>query len=229
MEYGILKNIFPQCPSGLLTEYAPIVTNALKLYNINTANRARAFLANLGHESAQLTHFVENLNYSAVGLRRTFPKYFPTITDTVGYSNKPERIANKVYANRMGNGDPLSGDGWKHRGRGGIMITGKDGYAAANKGMRLPAGVNLLDAPDLLAAPRYAIESAAWWWESHGLNLLADKMEDPNKELFVFNCICAKINLGPATDLAKNPGLLPRINGLEDRRATYQLCKKWVK
>lgn len=229
MEYGIYKNLFPACPSGLIKDYAPIIDGAMSMYNINTSNRVRAFLAQVGHECADFTRFVENLNYSAVGLTRTFLKYFPTITDTVGYANKPERIANRVYADRMGNGSVLSGDGWKHRGRGGIMITGLDGYKAANKGMKLPAGIDLLKAPDLLATPRYAIESAAWWWASNGLNELADKLGDPQTELFVFNCISAKINLGPGADLKKHPELLPRINGLEDRRARYQLTKKWVR
>jgi putative chitinase len=129
-------------------------------YEINTPLRIAHFLAQIAHESAGLTATVENLNYSAMGLMKTFPKYFPTLQAATYYSRQPEKIANKVYANRMGNGGETSGDGWKYRGRGFIQLTGHDNYVRYGH----ENDPNNIDPAD----------SAAWFWSTHNLNALAD-------------------------------------------------------
>lgn len=141
------------------------INAALDRYEINEPILIAAFLAQIGHESARLTAVEENLNYSANGLRSTFPKYFTT-QQAGAYARKPKAIANRVYANRMGNGDERSGDGWRYRGKGLIQITGKDNHAACGEAL----GLDLLTAPELLMQPVYAAMSAAWYWASRGLN-----------------------------------------------------------
>jgi putative chitinase len=115
--------------------------------------------------------FSENLNYSDKGLNGIFKKYFPTIASTAGYARKPEKIANKVYANRMGNGAEASGDGWKYRGRGPIQLTGKDNYTAFAADVKRP---DVLKNPDLVVG-ELAFESALWFFRKNGLLAVADK------------------------------------------------------
>lgn len=128
------------------------------------------FIAQCAHESAGFTRFVENLNYSAEGLMRTWPNRFPNFEATDGYARNPERIANLVYANRSGNGNEASGDGWKYRGRGCIQLTGHNNYTAASAAIQYP----LATQPDDLALAAYAAPVACWFWQSRGLNELAD-------------------------------------------------------
>jgi putative chitinase len=127
-------------------------------------------LAQCGHESNGFTVFKENLNYSAEGLVSTFSKYFPNISSTAGFAKNPQKIANKVYANRMGNGSEESGDGYLYRGRGVIQLTGKDNYKAFAdfKGKTLNDVVNYLETTE------GAIESALWFWKTRGLNAVCD-------------------------------------------------------
>ena len=137
-------------------------------FEINTALRLAHFLAQCGHESGGFKLVKENLNYSGKGLLATFPKYFTTET-AVLYERKAEKIANMVYANRMGNGDKTSGDGYRFRGRGFIQLTGHDNYAAFGKAI----GEDILASPDLVAT-KYPLASAAWFWNKNKINVIAD-------------------------------------------------------
>ena len=146
-------------------------------YGITTKIRIAHFMAQIEHESG-LKPISENLNYSKDGLLKTFAKYFtinhalePNKSDSAQYARQPEKIANRVYANRMGNGGEASGDGWKYRGRGFIQVTGKENY------FRLANDTDLdcLKNPDLLLEEANAMISALWFWELKGLNSFADK------------------------------------------------------
>lgn len=139
-------------------------------YAINTPLRLAHFLAQAGHESGGFKAVKENLNYSAEGLNKIFPKYFPTVEAAKPYARNPEKIANKVYGNRMGNGDEASGDGFKFRGRGYIQLTGKVNYTAFDAAVP----ENILANPDLVAT-KYPLLSAGWFWGKNNLNAIADK------------------------------------------------------
>jgi len=139
-------------------------------FEINTPLRLAHFLAQAGHESGNFRLVKENLNYSAKGLNGIFKKYFPTLESALPYERKPEKIANKVYANRMGNGDEASGDGAKHCGRGFIQLTGKTNYQAFFKALGLP-----VDSDPNLVATQYPLLSAAWFWNKNGLNKISDQ------------------------------------------------------
>jgi putative chitinase len=138
-------------------------------FEINTPLRLAHFLAQAGHESGGFKALNENLNYGAKGLLGTFAKYFTPDTATL-YERKPEKIANLVYANRMGNGDKASGDGYRFRGRGYIQLTGKDNYSAFDK----TVDENILENPDLVAT-KYPLASAAWFFHKNGLQKIADE------------------------------------------------------
>jgi putative chitinase len=138
-------------------------------FGINTPLRVAHFLAQCGHESGGFRVTQENLNYSAKGLNGIFKKYFPTEAAATPYARQPQKIANKVYANRMANGSEASGDGYKFRGRGYIQLTGRDNYTQFGKAI----GVDIPNNPDLVAS-KYALASAAWFWSKNGLNKLAD-------------------------------------------------------
>jgi len=139
-------------------------------YDITTVERVAGFLAQCGHESADFTVLKENLNYSADGLHKVFPKRFPTLESANPYNRNPEKIANKIYADRMGNGPEASGEGYKFRGRGAIQLTGKDNYTkfAASVGKSLDEAVTYCE--NLTGA----IESACWFWKTHNLNNYCD-------------------------------------------------------
>ena len=133
------------------------------------------WLAQLAHESALFERTVENLNYTTVAqIRKTWPRRFPSNASAAPYVRNPQRLANEVYANRLGNGDAASGDGWKYRGRCPIGITGKDNYRAAGEALGLP----LLEEPELLEEPVHAADAAGWFWKSHGLNRFASNIND---------------------------------------------------
>ncbi len=138
-------------------------------FQINTPLRLAHFLAQCGHESGGFKATSENLNYSAKGLMGIFKKYFPTEALANAYQRQPQKIANRVYANRMANGDEASGDGYKFRGRGYIQLTGKDNYTRFGNAI----GENILSNPDVVSG-KYALLSAAWFWSNNGLNKLAD-------------------------------------------------------
>ena len=140
-------------------------------YNISTPRREAAFIGQCSVESANFTHLQENLNYSAQRLMQVWPSRFPNISMAQPYANNPEKLANFVYAGRMGN--LQDGDGWKFHGRGLIQLTGRENYANCGSSI----GVDIIDNPDLLLTPKYAALSAGWFWNKHGLNLLADAQE----------------------------------------------------
>ena len=156
-------------PDAVITQIPSVMTT----FKIDTALRLSHFLAQCGHESAGFKAVQENLNYGAKGLLGIFKKYFPTEAKALQYERKPEKIANLVYGGRMGNGDEVSGDGYKFRGRGYIQLTGKNNYAAFGKAINEDITAN----PDLVAT-KYPLLSAAWFWSSNGLNTLADKGAD---------------------------------------------------
>lgn len=143
-------------------------------FGIDTPLRRAHFLAQIAHESAGFTRLVENLNYGAPGLRSTWPSRFDAAT-AKAYARQPERIANKVYANRLGNGNEASGDGWRFRGRGYIQLTGRANYAEYSQ--RLFGDDRLVREPGQAAEPAIAIRLAGAYWQHKGLNALAD-MDD---------------------------------------------------
>jgi len=138
-------------------------------FGINTGLRLAHFLAQAGHESGGFRIVNENLNYSAKGLQGIFKKYFPSEAVALDYAKKPQKIANRVYSGRMGNGNEASGDGYKFRGRGYIQLTGRDNYTAFGKSI----GVAIEENPDLVST-QYALSSAAWFWSKNNLNKIAD-------------------------------------------------------
>jgi putative chitinase len=140
-------------------------------YDINTVQRVSAFLAQTAHESGGYRAIKENLNYQAASLMRVWPKYFPTMDIANQYAHKPEMIANRAYANRMGNGDEASGDGWKFCGRGLIQLTGKQNYQRYAESLQ----ISLDEASEHLTTFEGCVQSAAWFWEANNLNDLADK------------------------------------------------------
>jgi len=140
-------------------------------YDINTVPRVAAFLAQTAHESGGYKALKENLNYRAVTLRKIFPKYFPTDALAEQYAGKQELIANKVYGNRMGNGDESSGDGFRYCGRGLIQLTGKNNYMAFAESIETPVE----EIPEFLGTFEGAVQSACWFWETNNLNQWADQ------------------------------------------------------
>ena len=138
-------------------------------FQIDSALRLAHFLAQCGHESGGFRLTKENLNYSAKGLNGIFKKYFPTLESALPYERKPEKIANKVYGGRMGNGPESTGDGAKFCGRGYIQLTGKDNYTAFGKSI----GEDVCANPQVVAE-KYALLSAAWFFNKNGLHKMAD-------------------------------------------------------
>jgi putative chitinase len=153
-----------------ISQWYEALEQLLPDYDINTPLRVAHFVAQCAHESGNFVFIKENLNYRAASLRKTFAKYFPTDELAQQYERKPERIANRVYANRMGNGDEASGDGWRYCGRGLIQLTGKDNYTffAGSLGISEP------EAAEYLATFEGAAQSACWYWEQNKLNRFAD-------------------------------------------------------
>ena len=162
LKLDTLKGHIPDSVIAMIPEVA-------SKFEINTPLRLAHFLAQCGHESGGFKLTKENLNYSAKGLNGIFKKYFPTLESAVPYERKPEKIANKVYGGRMGNGLEASGEGWKFHGRGFIQLTGKDNYTAFTKSI----GEDCITNPDLVAS-KYALASAAWFFNKNGLHKMAD-------------------------------------------------------
>lgn len=198
--------------------FVPVLNTAMNRYQIMGQKRIAAFIAQIGHESGQLTRLVENLNYSADGLANTWPNRYAEPDGKGGYlkvlvkdrqrnkpnalglrlAGKPEQIANNVYAGRMGNTAP--GDGWKYRGRGLIQLTGKTNYRLCGEALSL----DLLTQPELLEKPQHACMAAAWFWSSNGLNSVVDKVD--------LETITRRVNGG--------------LTGLADRQAIYARALK---
>jgi putative chitinase len=162
-------------------EWIEAINETFEKFDISTPERQACFLGQCAHESGGFTALSENLNYSAASLCRVWPKRFPTATDGQNCERNPQKIANRVYSNRMGNGDEESGDGWKYRGRGLIQLTGHDNYKACGEAL----GEDLLENPDLVSTPRFAALSAGWFWNKNKLNGYADKndMEGLTKKI----------------------------------------------
>jgi len=190
-----LNEFFEDTDEEIIQQYVQPLNDVMEFYEINNKQRIAMFLAQVGHESGGLTTIKENLNYSADRLKVIFPKYFKGV-DTTAFAKNPEKIANRVYANRMGNGDEASGDGYRYCGRGLIQLTGKSNYKAFADDMEW----SLEDAVESLKVPEGAAWSAGWFWDSRELNDWADKGD--------VLTVTKKINGGTI--------------GLEDRKSHYE-------
>lgn len=166
-----LKELLPG--NLYVNEWHSALEQLLPDYDINTPLRVAAFIAQCSHESGGFKFLKENLNYRWQSLRKVFPKYFPTdelAQKYAAFPNKQERIANRVYANRMGNGNEASGDGWRFCGRGLIQLTGRNNYEAFAESIETPVE----EIPEYLATFEGAVQSACWFWETNNLNRFAD-------------------------------------------------------
>ena len=190
-------------------DFGPGTIKAAMAFFKLSPERAAHFFGQCSHETGGFALFIENLNYSADGLRNTFGKYFPENAPALalGYARKPEKIANRVYANRMGNGNEATGDGWKYRGRGALQTTGKFNYQALSEHLGKP---EIMSNPDLVAT-EYSFEAALFYFAKNGLWKNCDKVDDEH---------ILKITK------AVNGG----VNGLSDRVAKtkkyYEYAKK---
>ena len=179
---------------------------AMKFYKF-TPDRAAHFFAQTAHESGNFKAFSENLNYGAKGLMGIFKKYFPTEARALEYERKPEKIANLVYANRMGNGDEASGDGYKFRGRGALQLTGKDNYKAFSDYLKQP---EIMDNPDLVAT-KYSFESAIFFFDKNKLWAICDQ------------------GVNDASILALTKRINGGTHGLDDRKEKTKKYYEYVK
>jgi putative chitinase len=164
-----LAQIIPRNP--YIDQWCDALNKLLPDYGIDTPQRVAAFLAQCAHESGGFVFLKENLNYKAASLRKVFPKYFPTDELAQQYANKPQMIANKVYANRMGNGSEDSGDGYRYCGRGLIQLTGRDNYFWFASSLEISPEA----ASEYMETFEGAAQSACWFWETNNLNQWADK------------------------------------------------------
>ncbi len=199
-----LLRIFPK-GQDVVGAFVADLNEAMAGYEINTPARVAAFIAQVGFESAQFGHLVELLSYSTERLATLWPNRFCSSDGkpnalAMALGGKPEAIANSVYASRLGNGPPESGDGWRFRGRGLIQLTGRSNYQQAGTALQVDLAAN----PELLEQPKYACLSAAWFWSVHGLNELADKGD--------FKSITLRINGG--------------LNGYDLRAALWEAARK---
>ena len=171
-----LKQLLPK--NKYVEHWHHALSQLLPDYDINTANRIAAFVAQCSHESGGFTTLKENLNYKPQSLRRLFSKYFPddaTANQYCARPNKQEAIANRVYANRMGNGDESSGDGYRYCGRGLIQLTGRSNYQSFADSIEVDGRPLKIDeVPEYLATFEGAAQSACWFWETNKLNQWAD-------------------------------------------------------
>ena len=191
-----LKQIIPK--NQYVSYWYAALQQLLPQYEINTSERIAAFLAQCAHESGGFVFIKENLNYRWQSLRKVFPKYFPTDALAQQYEKQPEKIANRVYANRMGNGPEESGDGYKFCGRGLIQVTGRDNYSWFAASLQIDPE----EASEYMETFEGAAQSACWFWESNNLNQWADKRD--------ILTLTKRINGGTI--------------GLEDRKKHYEHC-----
>ena len=199
----LLTHMCPQTRSSILEGYIEPLNTVAEYYemNINPA-RLAGFLAQTAHESGGYTAIKENLNYSAKGLMGTFKKYFPSEDIANQYAKKPERIANRVYANRMSNGDESSGDGYRFCGRGLIQLTGRANYTKFANDL----GMSLEETVAYLETPNGAVSSAGWFWDNNKLNQYCDSGD--------FVTLTKRINGGTI--------------GLEDRKHHYDIAMHYL-
>jgi putative chitinase len=197
----ILQQLCPKTKKSVLELYATPLHEVAEYYDMyQNMNRAAAFVAQTAHESGGFNFVKENLSYGAKGLMVTFKKYFPNEDLAKQYERKPEKIANKVYANRMGNGDEASGDGYRFCGRGLIQLTGRNNYTK----FAADLGISVEDTVAYLETPAGAVSSAGWFWDNNNLNQYCDNND--------FVTLTKRINGGTI--------------GLEDRQHHYQLALK---
>jgi putative chitinase len=192
-----MKSAFEALASNIVVArkyYEPLLA-AMGRFNIINPQEQQMFLAQVAHESGGFNYVDENLNYSAAGLLKTFPRHFATPQQAQDYARNPMAIANRVYANRMGNGDEFTGDGWRYHGRGLIQLTGRDNYTAFARAILGEQWESLVREPGTVSAdPHYAALSAAWFWASNKIGAISHDIELTTK----------RINGG--------------LNGLEDRK-----------
>ena len=193
---------------GVGAEWVEPLNKAFNRFAINTPARIAGFMGQAMHETGGLRTMTENLNYHMEALMRVWPSRFPDIDTAAQYHRQPEKIANKVYADRMGNGAPDTGEGWKYRGRGIFGLTGKNNYTAAGEEL----GVDLLTDPDQVAQPRMAALTAGWYWSKNKMNELADKND--------IGAMGRVVNIGPAARTQE--GRIP--HGASDRLARTVLA-----
>ena len=191
-----LKQVIPK--NQYVGYWHHALAQLLPQYEINTPDRVAAFLAQCAHESGGFVFIKENLNYKWQSLRKVFPKYFPTDALAQQYEKQPQKIANRVYANRMGNGPEESGDGWRFCGRGLIQVTGRDNYSWFAASLQISPE----EASEYMETFEGAAQSACWFWESNNLNQWADKQD--------ILTLTKRINGGTI--------------GLEDRKKHYEHC-----
>lgn len=197
----ILQQLCPKTKKSVLELYALPLHEVAEYYDMyENMNRAAAFVAQTAHESGGFNFVKENLNYGAKGLATTFKKYFPTEADAKPYERKPEKIANRVYGNRMGNGNEASGDGYRFCGRGLIQLTGRNNYTKFAEDL----GISVEETVAYLETPAGAVSSAGWFWDNNNLNQYCDSND--------FVTLTKRINGGTI--------------GLEDRLHHYQLALK---
>jgi putative chitinase len=195
----ILKAICPKTKPAILEKYVEPINTVGEYYEMfENPRRIAGFLAQVAHESGGFTAIKENLNYSAKGLMTTFKKYFPDEATAKQYEKKPEKIANRVYANRMKNGPEESGDGYRFCGRGLIQLTGRDNYTKFAQALDM----SIEDTIAYLETPNGALVSAAWFWDNNKLNQYCDRDD--------FVTLTKRINGGTI--------------GLEDRKHHYQIA-----
>ena len=154
-------------------EWVDALNETFSRFNINSNNQKAMFIGQCSHECGNFRILEENLNYRAETLMKLWPKRFPSLEFAKQYEKNPRKIANSVYANRMGNRDEASGDGYRFRGRGALQCTGHSTYFHAGKAL----GVDFVMQPDLVATPKYAALTAGWFWETHKLNPPADALD----------------------------------------------------
>jgi putative chitinase len=164
-----LKQLLPKNP--YIDQWHKALSQLLPDYEINTPQRIAAFIAQCAYESGGFVFLTENLNYRAESLLKLFPKYFKDMATAKSYERKPERIANRIYADRMGNGNEASGDGWKYRGRGLIQLTGKTNYTWFAASLEISPE----EAAEYTQTFEGAAQSACWFWETNKINAFADK------------------------------------------------------
>jgi len=181
-----LQTIMPAARSRALLYLDPLNV-AMCEFAINTPARMAAFLAQIAVETGQLARVDENLNYSADGLMKTWPSRFTSMAMAMAYQRQPEKIANYVYALRMGNGDEASGDGWRFRGSGGIQLSFHDNHAACAAYFGMP----LQDVSAWMRTPAGACRSAGWFWHANDISKYADAGD--------FDGACDKTNIGRKT------------------------------
>jgi len=196
------KELLKQAKSYIRSEYYSYFELYCEKYKINTVERISHFLSQINYESNYMKSIEENLNYSAERLLKVFPKYFKNIYEANEFAYNREKIANRVYANRIGNGDEQSGDGWRYRGRGLLQLTGKNNYLEFSKWYN--DSKIFVDSPDLLLQPQFAVLSAFFYWDTHKLN---DYIVNNANQAIVCEKLTKEINGG--------------LHGLNDRYMLY--------